>query len=202
MSIDVEVFRALPPSVQAEVYAEHLAASEHRSRLRRRPERPVERTAAAVRRHAAEAAVQHEAKIRTDAKTFPRDDPVICAARACVGACDGPEPRASLVHVAPRPPPPLLHARLDLDTFRMQIAEWYRQCRHDAPRAHDVQRLERVLLECVDHALGTADGVLRWWDYILGDDAPASWRDAYGAVAASVHAAVEAQYGVPLAHAP
>lgn len=201
MSIDVGVFRALPPGVQAEVYAEHLRAAAQRERLRRRPERMAERTAAGWRRHAAEAAVQHEARVRVDAGTYAADDAVVCAARRCVGEAPGPEPRASLVEVAPRPRAlPPLHAGLGLDAWRTQLAAWVRVW-HDAPRVQDVAAVERVLLECVyarPARLATVDGVLRWWAYVLGAEPPGAWRRALERVRGVVCRAVEASVGVRL----
>ncbi|KAI3617108.1 hypothetical protein CBS9595_003017 [Malassezia furfur] len=205
LSLDVDVFRALPPAVQAEVYAEHMQAAAQRGRLRRTQQRVPERTQAAWRRHAAEAAVLHEAKVRADAGTLAADDPLARAAAQCVGEPDGREPRASLVQVAPRPAPSAsLYAAMPVGALRAQLSAWVRACGDDAPRAQDVEYVERVLLACVTPAhsvarLPTVVQALRWWRYELGAHPSAAWLAAYDAVCARVRAAVERVWGARLA---
>lgn len=204
LSLDVEVFRALPPAVQAEVYAEHMQAAAQRGRLRRTQQRVPERTQAAWRRHAAEAAVLHEAKVRADAGTLAADDPLARAAAQCVGEPAGREPRASLVEVAPRPAPSAsLYAAMPIEALRAQLSAWVRACGDDAPRAQDVEYVERVLLACVTPAhsvarLPTVAQALSWWRYELGTHPSAAWLAAYEAVRARVGEAVERVWGARL----
>ncbi|WFD01028.1 deoxycytidyl transferase [Malassezia yamatoensis] len=201
MSIDIEVFRSLPASVQAEVYAEHLRSTEQRSKLRRKQDRIPDRTTAAWRRHAAEAAVLHEAKIRLDAATYSSDDPVIQASRQCVGDAPGPDVRASLVEVHETTSRAPLHADLPLNAFRHQISEWIRVCGQSAPRIQDVDTLEKVLMECVAPKdlnrfprLCIVQGVLRWWNFSLQYNAPQEWYEAYDRVLKTVRSAIQQKH--------
>ncbi|WFC96428.1 deoxycytidyl transferase [Malassezia brasiliensis] len=204
LSLDVDVFRALPPAVQAEVYAEHMQAAAQRGRLRRTQQRVPERTQAAWRRHAAEAAVLHEAKVRADAGTLAADDPLARAAAQCVGEPVEREPRASLVQVAPRlAPGASLYPAMPVAALRAQLSAWVRACGDDAPRAQDVEYVERVLLACVTpaHSVARLPSVvqaLRWWRYELGAHPSAAWLAAYEAVCARVRVAVEQVWGARL----
>ncbi|WFD45191.1 deoxycytidyl transferase [Malassezia psittaci] len=207
MSIDIEVFRSLPASVQAEVYAEHLRATEQRNKLRRKQDRIPDRTTAAWRRHAAEAAVLHEAKIRLDAGTYSSDDPVIDASRQCVGEAPGPDVRASLVEVNATTPRAPLHAYLSLDAFRQQISEWIRVCGQSPPRIQDVDYLEKVLMECVTPKelnrfprLHLVQGVLRWWNYSIGHNAPQEWYEAYDRVSKTLESTIKHKHHSLLVH--
>ncbi|PKI82630.1 deoxycytidyl transferase [Malassezia vespertilionis] len=193
LAIDPDVFYALPAHVQADVYAEHMAAHTHKTKLRKEKAKAPERTAAQRRRHEAEAAVQYEANIRLRGARFPDSDPVVQEAKKCVGESVGRDPRASLVS-APSTHTGMLHPYLPLATFRDAVRDWYATCGHAAPNPADVARFECVLLACVraqPPALGTISGMLAWLAYLVENGVPA-WKEAYARVDSAVKEAVVA----------
>ena len=185
--VDPEVVADLPPAMQ-----EHIAhvLSERRAGPRQTrlsayvsppKSRPHARSAgrAAVRRHAAEAAYLHEARIQAAAGQ--------AAPPAPLGAPAGLEPRASLL-TCPSRPASVLHAGLPLDTLRARLSQWIEACAE--PQQGDVERVFAVLCACVDaRALVKVSGALQWLDALVRGASDA-WHAAHLTIRTSVHAYV------------
>ena len=143
--------------------------------------RPHARSAsrAAARRHAAEAAYLHEARIQAAAGQ--------AAPPAPLGAPAGLEPRASLL-TCPSRPASVLHAGLPLDTLRARLSQWIEACAE--PQQGDVERVFAVLCACVDaRALVKVSGALQWLDALVRGASDA-WHAAHLTIRTSVHAYV------------
>lgn len=186
--VDPEVVADLPPAMQ-----EHIAhvLSERRAGPRqtrlsayvsppksRRDARSASR--AAERRHAAESAYVHEARIQAAAAG-------LAAPPAPLGSPMGPEPRASLL-TCPSRPASVLHAGLPLDTLRVRLSQWIEACAE--PQQGDVERVFAVLCACVDaRALVKVSGVLQWLDMLVRGASDA-WHAAHLTIRTSIHAYV------------
>ena len=185
--VDPAVVADLPPAMQ-----EHIAhvLSERRAGPRQTrlsayvsppKSRPHARSAgrAAVRRHAAESAYLHEARIQAAAGQ--------AAPPAPLGAPAGLEPRASLL-TCPSRPASVLHAGLPLDTLRARLSQWIEACAE--PQQGDVERVFAVLCACVDaRALVKVSGALQWLDALVRGASDA-WHAAHLTIRTSVHAYV------------
>ena len=132
-----------------------------------------------ARRHAAEAAYLHEARIQAAAGQ--------AAPPAPLGAPAGLEPRASLL-TCPSRPASVLHAGLPLDTLRARLSQWIEACAE--PQQGDVERVFAVLCACVDaRALVKVSGALQWLDALVRGASDA-WHAAHLTIRTSVHAYV------------
>ena len=185
--VDPAVVADLPPAMQ-----EHIAhvLSERRAGPRQTrlsayvsppKSRPHARSAsrAAARRHAAEAAYLHEARIQAAAGQ--------AAPPAPLGAPAGLEPRASLL-TCPSRPASVLHAGLPLDTLRARLSQWIEACAE--PQQGDVERVFAVLCACVDaRALVKVSGALQWLDALVRGASDA-WHAAHLTIRTSIHAYV------------
>lgn len=185
--VDPEVVADLPPAMQehvAHVLSERRAGP-RQTRLSayvsppksRSPARSASR--AAARRHAAESAYVHEARIQAAAGQ--------AAPPAPLGAPAGLEPRASLL-TCPSRPASVLHAGLPLDTLRVRLSQWIEACAE--PQQGDVERVFAVLCACVDaRALVKVSGALQWLDALVRGASDA-WHAAHLTIRTSIHAYV------------
>ena len=185
--VDPEVVADLPPAMQehvAHVLSERRAGP-RQTRLSayvsppksRSPARSASR--AAARRHAAESAYVHEARIQAAAGQ--------AAPPAPLGAPAGLEPRASLL-TCPSRPASVLHAGLPLDTLRARLSQWIEACAE--PQQGDVERVFAVLCACVDaRALVKVSGALQWLDALVRGASDA-WHAAHLTIRTSIHAYV------------
>lgn len=185
--VDPEVVADLPPAMQehvAHVLSERRAGP-RQTRLSAYVSPPKSRSharsasRAAARRHAAESAYVHEARIQAAAGQ--------AAPPAPLGAPAGLEPRASLL-TCPSRPASVLHAGLPLDTLRVRLSQWIEACAE--PQQGDVERVFAVLCACVDaRALVKVSGALQWLDALVRGASDA-WHAAHLTIRTSIHAYV------------
>ena len=185
--VDPAVVADLPPAMQehiAHVLSERRAGP-RQTRLSAYVSPPKSRSharsasRAAARRHAAESAYVHEARIQAAAGQ--------AAPPAPLGAPAGLEPRASLL-TCPSRPASVLHAGLPLDTLRARLSQWIEACAE--PQQGDVERVFAVLCACVDaRALVKVSGALQWLDALVRGASDA-WHAAHLTIRTSVHAYV------------